>query len=200
MSRYRIPAAEARVEIRVVNSRFIASAAPAPSVDVAKAFIERVRTEMPDASHHVYAFLVGHGASVTAGMSDAGEPSGTAGRPALAVLRGSDLGDAAVVVTRYFGGVKLGTGGLVRAYSGGVQHALREMQTAEHVDLVNVQVVVPYAAVDAVQRVLQREGARVIAQAFSTNVALLVRIPVDREEAIARALADATNGAARIER
>jgi putative IMPACT (imprinted ancient) family translation regulator len=74
------------------------------------------------------------------------------------------------------------------------------LKIAEHVDQVSVQVIVPYAAVDAVQRVLQSEGARVIAQAFSTNVALLVRIPVDREAAIARALADATNGAARIER
>jgi putative IMPACT (imprinted ancient) family translation regulator len=120
--------------------------------------------------------------------------------PMLKVLLNSGVGDVIVVVTRYYGGVKLGKGGLARAYSGGVQHALREMKTSEHIDQVNVQVIVPYAAVDLAQRVLQSEGARVIAQAFSTNVALLVRMPVDREEEISRALADATNGAARIER
>jgi putative IMPACT (imprinted ancient) family translation regulator len=118
----------------------------------------------------------------------------------LKVLLNSGVGDVVAIVTRYFGGVKLGKGGLVRAYSGSVQHALRELQMGEHVDEVDVRITVPFAAVDAVQRALQREGGRVIAQAFFTNVALLVRIPVDREEAIARALADATNGAARIER
>ncbi|HKW14309.1 MAG TPA: YigZ family protein, partial [Candidatus Krumholzibacteria bacterium] len=140
------------------------------------------------------------GSTANTAASDDGEPSGTAGQVMLKTLLNADVGDVIAVVTRYYGGVKLGRGGLVRAYSGGVQHALRELNTTEHVDLVNVQVVVPYAAVDAVQRVLQREGARVIAQAFSTSVALLVRMPVDREEEISRALADATNGAARIER
>jgi uncharacterized YigZ family protein len=121
MDRYTIPARETRAEIKVVNSRFVATVAPVFSVDAAKAFIARVRREFADATHNVPAYLIGHGASVIAHCNDDGEPSGTAGRPALAVLRGSGLGDVAVVVTRYFGGTKLGTGGLVRAYSGAVR-------------------------------------------------------------------------------
>jgi uncharacterized YigZ family protein len=199
--RYRIPAARSRVEDRIEHSRFVATIEPARTVDEAKAAVERLRAEFPDATHHCYAWVVGPpGSTTSTAASDDGEPSGTAGRPMLKVLLNSGVGDVVAIVTRYFGGVKLGKGGLVRAYSGSVQHALRELQMGEHVDEVDVRITVPFAAVDAVQRALQREGGRVIAQAFFTNVALLVRIPVDREEAIARALADATNGAARIER
>ena len=118
MNRYFIPARETRTEIIVVNSRFIATAAPAFTVDEAKAFVARIRAEFADASHNVPAFVVGHGSSVIAHCSDDGEPSGTAGRPALAVLQGSGLGDAAVV-TRYFGGTKLGTGGWCGVQRGG---------------------------------------------------------------------------------
>lgn len=111
-----IPAAETRVELVVVNSRFIATAAPAFSVEAARAFVGRVRGEFADASHNVPAYLIGHGAATIAHCHDDGEPAGTAGRPVLAVVQGSGLGDIAVVVTRYFGGTKLGTGRLVRAY------------------------------------------------------------------------------------
>ena len=114
--RYPVPAQEMRHEILVVNSRFIATLAPAFSVEQAKAFVRRIRAEYADASHNVPAYVVGFGSSVTAHCNDDGEPPGTAGRPALAVLQGSGLGDAAVVVTRYFGRTRLGTGGLVRAY------------------------------------------------------------------------------------
>ena len=124
--RYPIPAGESRIEYQIKNSRFIGRAGYTPSVEEAKAFVEKVKTEEPGYSHAVYAFAVGHGASVTHGMSDAGEPSGTAGRPALAVVNGSGLGDVTVVIIRYFGGTKLGTGGLVKAYTETVQLALVE--------------------------------------------------------------------------
>ncbi|MFN2122854.1 MAG: IMPACT family protein, partial [Candidatus Promineifilaceae bacterium] len=129
--RYPIPAQETREEIRVSNSRFIATAAPVFSVDEAKEFIKKIKAEFSDASHNVPAFLVGYGPSVTAHCSDDGEPSGTAGRPMLAVLQGSGLGDIAVVVTRYFGGTKLGTGGLVRAYGDAVKVILENLPLAE---------------------------------------------------------------------
>src|SRR3954469_1102863 len=116
MPSYRIPAATTRIENEVSRSRFIATLANAPSFQEARDFIASIRAEMPDANHHVYAFKVGYGSSVIEGMSDDGEPSGTAGPPVLAVLRGADIGDAVLVVTRYFGGTKLGTGGLVHAY------------------------------------------------------------------------------------
>ena len=97
MQRYVIPAEETRIEIKVVNSRFISTVAPAFTVEEARAFITRIRAEFADASHNVPAYLIGHGATVTAHCHDDGEPSGTAGRPALAVLRGSGLGDIVVV-------------------------------------------------------------------------------------------------------
>ncbi|RPH56726.1 MAG: YigZ family protein, partial [Chloroflexi bacterium] len=105
---YSIPAKEIRRELLVVNSRFIATLAPVFSVEEAKSFISRIRAEFANASHNVPAFLIGGGNSFSEHCSDDGEPSGTAGRPALAVLRGSGLGDAAIVITRYFGGTLLG--------------------------------------------------------------------------------------------
>lgn len=199
--RYRVPAARSRVEDRVEHSRFITTLEAAQTVEDAKAAIERVRDEFPDATHHCFAYVIGPpGNTALVAASDAGEPSGTAGRPMLKVLLNSGVGDVVSVVTRYYGGVNLGKGGLVRAYSGGVKHALREMSTREHVDEIDVQVIVPYAAVDATRRVLHREGASVIAEAFFLNVALLVRVPADRLDEISHALADATAGAARIER
>ena len=111
---YLLPAEEVRRELTVSNSRFIATLAPVSSVNEAKAFVARIRKEFADASHNVPAYIIGGGNSITEYCSDDGEPSGTAGRPALAVLRGSGLGDVAVVVTRYFGGTLLGKGGLVQ--------------------------------------------------------------------------------------
>jgi uncharacterized YigZ family protein len=135
-TRYPVPAGRARVEEVISRSRFITTAGPAASVDEAKAFIAAVRAEFPDATHNCYAFAAGPpGSTAMAGMSDDGEPSGTAGRPMLAVVLGSGVGDLAVVVTRYFGGTKLGTGGLVRAYSGGVKAVLAELPLREKVTL-----------------------------------------------------------------
>jgi uncharacterized YigZ family protein len=119
-----VPGGEARVEQRAGNSRFIATAGPAFTVDEARTFIARIRAEFADATHNVPAYVIGHGQTTVAHCHDDGEPAGTAGRPILAVLQGSGLGDGVVVVTRYFGGTKLGTGGLVRAYGDAAKAAL----------------------------------------------------------------------------
>ncbi|MCJ7700323.1 MAG: YigZ family protein, partial [Anaerolineales bacterium] len=145
MKSYRIPAQEIRHEIVVVNSRFIATLAPVFDVDQAKSFITRVKSEFTDASHNVPAFVVGHGASIIAHCSDDGEPAGTAGRPTLAVLQGSGMGDAAVVVTRYFGGTKLGKGGLVRAYGDAVRQVLKIAPLAKKVPTQTLMFALPYA-------------------------------------------------------
>jgi len=199
--RYRVPGATVRVEDRIEHSRFITTLSRARSAEDARAAIDAVRAEFPDATHHCYAWAVGPPGSTDAtASSDAGEPAGTAGRPMLGVLLNSGLGDVVVVVTRYFGGVKLGKGGLVRAYSGGVQHALREVATREHVDEVDATVVIAYAAVDAVRRLLAREGGTVVAERFAGEVTLTLRLPGDRVDAIERAIADATSGHARFAR
>lgn len=175
---YRVPARETRVEIMVVNSRFIATAAPVFSVEEARAFAARIRAEFSDATHNVLVFLIGHGSSVTAHCGDDGEPSGTAGRPALAVLQGSGLGDIAVVVTRYFGGTKLGTGGLVRAYSEAVREVLRALPLAERVPTHTVMVAIPYALFERVRLLASEYRGEILDEDFAVDVTLTLRLAV----------------------
>jgi uncharacterized YigZ family protein len=130
-TRYPIPAQETHAETLVVNSRFICTIGEARNVDDAITFIKRVKAQYSDASSHAYAYHIGYGASVTDGCNDGGEPGGTAGKPMLAVLRGSDLGDVVAVVSRWFGGTKLGTGGLVRAFSGALKAAIQMLPRTE---------------------------------------------------------------------
>ena len=194
MSGYPIPAKTIRIETRVVNSRFIATVGPAHSVEEARAFIASVRREMPDATHHVHAFKVGYGASVTEGMSDDGEPSGTAGSPVLAVLRGADLGDVVAVVTRYFGGTKLGTGGLVRAYSGAVRRALEVLPITRHIAMASIGLDFPYAYYEPIRRLLAQYEAEIEDETFAADVTLYAYVPLDRLEAFADALQEITAG------
>jgi uncharacterized YigZ family protein len=193
--RYPIPARETRVEIQVLNSRFIATAAPAFSVDEARAFIARIKDEFADASHNVPAYLVGHGASVTAHCHDDGEPSGTAGRPALAVLQGSGLGDVAVVVTRYFGGTKLGTGGLVRAYGDAVRELLGVLPRAEKVPTHTVLVATPYSLFERVRLAVEAHGGQILDEAFAAEVTVTARFPVERLPPFQAALQELSSGA-----
>ncbi len=193
VSRYPIPAAEHRVEIRVSNSRFIATAAYTPTVEEARAFIARMRHEFADATHNVFAYVVGFGASVTAGMSDDGEPSGTAGKPALAVLRGSGLGDTCVVVTRYFGGTLLGTGGLVRAYSDATKAVLAELPRTEKVAYCTLTLDLPYALFEPVRILVEAHGATIEDQAFGVDVRLRLRVAVDHADALLAALNEQTH-------
>jgi uncharacterized YigZ family protein len=197
--RYSIPAKTARVEEIVVNSRFIGTAGRVDTVEEAKAFIEAIRDEFPDASHHVYAYKVGYGSSVIEGLSDDGEPSGTAGMPVLSVLRGHDIGDTAVVVVRYFGGTKLGTGGLVRAYSGSAKAVLKALPRALKVDWASVMVVIPYNLYERITRLLSAFEAVIDEQDFAVEVTLLIDVPVDRVEELVRALNDLRQGRGSVE-
>src|ERR1044071_5679568 len=122
---YSDPLNEIRREQVILKSRFIASLTPVFSIAEARAFLMRIKKEFADASHNVSAYIIGGGNTVTEYFSDDGEPFGTAGRPALTVLRGSGLGDVAVVITRYFGGTLFGTGGLVKAYTASTQLVVR---------------------------------------------------------------------------
>lgn len=194
MTRYRIPKTRCRVEIRVSNSRFISTIAPVFSTKEAQDFIRTIRNEMPDASHHVYAFKVGYGASVSEGMSDDGEPSGTAGPPALAVLRGADVGDTALVITRYFGGAKLGTGGLVTAYTAAAKAVFEALETEEKVIRVRLVVDLPYAPYDAVRRLLARHDCVVEEEHFDAAVWIRFLIEHDRVERFTEELKNLTGG------
>jgi uncharacterized YigZ family protein len=192
--RYTIPAKETRVEISVVNSRFIATAAPAFSVDEAKAFIARMREEFADASHHVPAYLIGYGTSVTAHCTDAGEPSGTAGRPALAVLQGSGLGDVVVVVTRYFGGTKLGTGGLVRAYTDATKAVLEKLPRAEKIPTHTVMFSLPYTFFEQARLLVSEHRGQILDEEFAADVTITARFMVDRFEGFQVGLSELTRG------
>lgn len=189
-----IPACEARAEITVLNSRFIACCAPVFDVDQAREYIVKIRREFADATHHVPAFLVGHGSSVTAHCSDDGEPSGTAGRPALAVLKGSGLGDVVVVVTRYFGGTKLGTGGLVRAYGDAVKAVLVVLPKAQKAASHTALIAVPYPQYENIRLLVSAHQGLIVNSQFAADVTLTVRLQVDRFESFQSELSQLSHG------
>jgi uncharacterized YigZ family protein len=191
---YPIPAAETRTEIEVKRSRFIATAAPVFSVEEAKAFIARINAEFSDASHHVPAFLVGFGAAVIAHCSDDGEPSGTAGRPILSVLQGSGLGDVALVVTRYFGGTRLGTGGLARAYTDAAKAVLAFLPRAEKVLTHTVLTAVPYPLLERVRLLVGQYDGRMLEEAFAADITLTAQFTVDQFPAFQEALRELSHG------
>jgi len=193
-----IPAGSARTEIRASNSRFIATAAPSTTVEAARAFIAGVRAEMPDASHHVYAYIVGHGATTTLSMTDDGEPPGTAGRPVMAVLKGSGLGDVALVITRYFGGTLLGTGGLVRAYGDAARAVLAILPRAEKIDRRDLSVTLPYAAYEPARRLIAAHAGSILEETFAADVSLRVSVPIAEVAAFAAEIAEATAGQIKI--
>jgi uncharacterized YigZ family protein len=194
MSSYPVPLHEIRRDLTISNSRFISSLTPSFSVEEAKAFIQRIKAEFPDASHHVPAYLIGYGDSVIAYCSDAGEPSGTAGRPTLAVLQGSGLGDVTVVVTRYFGGTKLGTGGLVRAYAQAVRLAVEDVPRAQRVLTHTLMLAFPYTYLERIRLMVASMGGNILDEQFAADVTMTVQLKVERLEGFQSKLNDLTNG------
>lgn len=176
---YLIPAEEIRRELAFSNSRFIATLALVASAEEARHFHARIRAEFPDANHHVPAFIIGGDSSIVEHCSDDGEPAGTAGRPALAVLRGSGLGDVVVVVTRYFGGTKLGTGGLVRAYTQSVQAVVQEVPRARRAPVHIALLVLPYPLLEQVRRLVKAHGGEITGEDFTADVTMTLRFPIE---------------------
>ncbi|RME83529.1 MAG: YigZ family protein [Caldilineae bacterium] len=200
-TRYLIPAGRHRVEEEIRRSRFITTVAYTPTVQAARAFITTIKEEFADASHNCWAYLVGPpGSTSQIGYSDDGEPHGTAGRPMFTVLQHSGIGDITAVVTRYFGGTKLGKGGLVRAYSGGVRYALETLPTVEHVPTLSMTVVIDYGSVTPLQRLLPQFEAEIVEEAYAADVTYRLRLPVEQADAFEQALVGLTNGAVLIRR
>lgn len=199
-TRYRIPARVHRVEETIQRSRFITTLSHAPDAEAAHAFVETVRSEFPDATHNCWAFVAGAPGSTTRiGMSDDGEPHGTAGRPMLTTLLHADVGEIVAVCTRYYGGVKLGTGGLSRAYSGGVVLALETLPTEERVERISIDVTVGYPDVDAIQRLVEERSLPVEEEVFGAEVRYRLGVPVEEVEELRARIADLTRGAGRVE-
>lgn len=160
---YELPAGPARHEIEIKRSRFICILERAQSEEEARAVIHAAREEFPDARHHCSAFIVHvDGAQPIERSSDDGEPSGTAGRPMLEVLKGSELYDVCAVVVRYFGGVKLGTGGLVSAYTNSVSETLQELPRAVREMRELVRVELPHAEAGRIEAELRTAGVDVV--------------------------------------
>lgn len=200
MSAYPVPRQRVRVEYRQSNSRFIATLGRVSSVEEARGFLREIRSEMPDASHHVHAMKVGYGASVIEGMSDDGEPAGTSGPPTLAVLRGADIGDTIIVITRYFGGTKLGTGGLVQAYSEAARLVLQEVETEWKIDRVPIEFRIGYSLYDRVKLLMEDAGAMIQHEEFTDSITVVVDFPVDRLEEFGEALREFSAGSVVINR
>jgi uncharacterized YigZ family protein len=194
-----VPLGPARAELIVANSRFIASLDYAGSAQEARAFIARIRDEFPDATHNVPAFIAGGGASRLEFCSDDGEPSGTSGRPLLAVLRGSGLGNAVVVVTRYFGGTLLGTGGLVKAYSEAGRRVLAVAARAELAEFSDARLEIPYQLFDALKQGLPSFGGGIAGEDFAEVVRLRIELPSDEVGRFRSWMADLSSGGADLE-
>lgn len=194
MSQYPIPAVETRAEIEVKRSHFIAIVAPVFSVEEAKAFISRIKQEFKDATHHVPAYQVGYGKSVIAHSSDDGEPSGTAGRPLLTVLQGSGLGDVAIVVVRYYGGAKLGTGGLVRAYSDAGKAVLAALPRARRATIHTVQFEVTYPLFEQVILLIEKFNGRLQDKSFTATITLTAQFMIEDYPAFLTGLRELSNG------
>ena len=193
-----VPAEEIRRELVAANSRFIATLAPAADMDEARAFIARVRNEFSDATHNVPAYLIGGGNTITDYCSDDGEPSGTAGRPALAVLRGSGLGDVAVVITRYFGGTLLGKGGLVKAYTESTQMVVNAVRRARRQQVRVAKLRLPYNLLEGVRLLVGKYNGDILEEEFAADVAITLRLPVKNETGFQADLSEISAGTLQI--
>ncbi|MDD9175065.1 YigZ family protein [Aliivibrio finisterrensis] len=174
---YQVPKAMAVFEEEIKKSVFITYLARTSSIDEAKAFVAEIKTKHSDARHNCWGFVAGRPEdSMKWGFSDDGEPSGTAGKPILAQLSGSGIGEITAVVTRYSGGIKLGTGGLVKAYGGGVQQALKLIETEEKRITEMLVLHCDYNLVSLVETLLlQFEGQQVMAD-YSDKVIMTVEL------------------------
>lgn len=186
-------AAPAAHELIVRHSRFLASAAPVDDAEAAAAFIAAV--SVADATHNCWAWRIGDAYR----SSDDGEPAGTAGRPILAAIDGQGLDGVAVVVTRWYGGIKLGAGGLVRAYGGAAAECLRTAERREIVEMAEVEVECPFADIAAVHAALPAFDAEKLREDFGADgVRFRLRLPATRVAGLATRLRDATRDRARM--
>ncbi|MCC5855955.1 MAG: YigZ family protein [Idiomarina sp.] len=176
---YPTPANAVEVISEVKKSRFIAYATSVVDRESAMAQLELVRAKYPDARHHCWAYVLGNPVSPrSAAMNDDGEPSGTAGRPILKVLQHKAIGDVMIIVSRYFGGVKLGAGGLVRAYSSAAELSVRALKLTQHVPTTSCKVRCGFAHEQLIRHWLEQHQGHVTGADYGEEVLLKVDVPV----------------------
>ena len=195
MESWLIPAEPVIFTEEIKKSRFITLLAHTDGVEAAKAFVESVRAEHPDARHHCVAWVAGApNDSQKLGFSDDGEPAGTAGKPMLSQLMGSGVGEITAVVVRYYGGILLGTGGLVKAYGGGVQQALNQLNTLRKTPLTEYTLLCDYAHLSGIETLLKQFNGMVVFSDYQATVQLRVALPQAEQAAFSAKLADFSRG------
>ena len=195
MESWLIPAAPVTFTEEIKKSRFITLLAHTDGVEAAKAFVESVRAEHPDARHHCVAWVAGTpDDSQKLGFSDDGEPAGTAGKPMLSQLMGSGIGEITAVVVRYYGGVLLGTGGLVKAYGGGVQQALNQLTTIRKTPLTEYTLLCDYAQLSGIEALLKQYQGLIVHSDYQATVQLRVALPQASLPVFSAKLADFSRG------
>lgn len=194
-TRFPIPARLSCSEIESNRSRFIAAVAPVSCRAAALSVIDERRRLYPDANHHCWAYLIGPpGRSDRTACSDDGEPHGVAGKPLLTTLLHSGLGDLVIVVSRYFGGVKLGKGGMVKAYTRAARAVLDSVPVAEKIAWREITLVCDYPFLEPVKRLLSAYQVQIIAEQFATRVTLRMQVPVDQQQMLEQRLTDICGG------
>ncbi len=195
MDSFQVPARQQRFELEIKRSKFITTVDYVQDKAAAKHFIQTIRKAYPDANHHCWAMLAGSPTDIfQQDQSDDGEPKGTAGKPMLNVLQHSGFGHVAVVVTRYFGGVKLGAGGLVRAYSQSVSHAFSELETQTKYVQFKWQLQVPYALYDALEYKLAGTHVHMGEKRFEDVIHVELLVPQSENVALEQMLGELGNG------
>ncbi|ALS31421.1 hypothetical protein PTRA_a0017 [Pseudoalteromonas translucida KMM 520] len=197
MSEYKYPAADVFHQEEIKKSTFIVHIAHTPDLSSAKAFIKSIETKYADARHNCWAHVAGKpGGSHVYGFSDDGEPNGTAGKPMLNVLMGSGLGEVTAVVTRYFGGIKLGTGGLVRAYGGTLNNALANLSTINKVPSIELIGSSEYSMQGAIEQLLKTKYQVLnIDKQFTANIEWVITIDSRQATQAIKDIFDLSHGA-----
>ena len=191
-----IPIENSRSELIVKKSKFISQCFFIETDKDAKAIVSSLWKEHKDARHIVYGFIYGAKNSQTMGMTDDGEPKGTAGRPVLQVLKGSSITNILCTVVRYFGGIKLGTGGLVKAYTEAAQLAVKELKVREMIEKVSFSITIGYEYYDSVKRAAANLSASVISEEFTDHIYMELRIKETSYKEFKAAVSDISNGKA----
>ncbi|ERK17222.1 MAG: IMPACT family protein [Pantoea sp.] len=196
MDAYDIPAeAVSLSEETIKKSRFITLLAHTDGVEAARAFVQQIKAEHPTARHHCWAWVAGApDDSQQLGFSDDGEPSGTAGKPMLAQLMGSGVGEITAVVVRYYGGIMLGTGGLVKAYGGGVQQGLKQLARCRKVPMQSFTLQCDYAQLSDIERLLQRFDGKVEESHYLDRITLRLALPHSQIDGFRQNLSDYSRG------
>ena len=200
MAEYLIPKSAVVFEEEIKKSRFITYLQHTEGLEQAKAFWAEIKAQHPNARHHCWAAVAGKPTdSQQLGFSDDGEPAGTAGKPMLSALLGSQVGEISAVVVRYYGGILLGTGGLVRAYGNGVQQALKLLETERKVERQLFQVHCDYAQLNWIQILCEQHQIEIYQQDFQVQITLQLGISEDQIKPFEQALIERSAGALKLE-